>query len=227
MTSENGWDTTTTRLQLTTALDDVLNPGKEGQAWILLWDMASIHSSQATLAAMKAKFPHIVLCFIPPHSTSYLQPCDVAVFRSFESCIQEQASATLARSILDGSFDDVVMNRAWRRQSSAEWRAGRRRLRAHCDNDFRGVVGESAALHAPDDLFAKHIAPEPAEADPRVWAMAEESDDDEDGTPPHADADEPELIDMPPAPASAPPMSNLSHCTWKTALDGVDADKRV
>ena len=30
--------------------------------------------------------------------------------------------------------------------------------------------------------------------------MAEESDDDEDGTPPHADADEPELIDVPPAP---------------------------
>ena len=35
--------------------------------------------------------------------------------------------------------------------------------------------------------------------------MAEESDDDD-------DADEPELIDMLPAPASAPPMSNLERC---------------
>ena len=45
-----------------------------------------------------------------------------------------------------------------------------------------------------------------------MWAMAEESDDDGDGPPPHADADEPELIDMPPAPASAPRMSNLERC---------------
>ena len=42
--------------------------------------------------------------------------------------------------------------------------------------------------------------------------MAEGTDDDEDGAPPHADADEPELIDMPPAPASAPPMFNLERC---------------
>ena len=62
-----------------------MNPGKQGQAWILLWDMA--------LAATRATFPHVVLCFIPPRSTSYLQPCDVAVFRSFKSCVQAQASA--------------------------------------------------------------------------------------------------------------------------------------
>ena len=93
----------------------------EGQSWILLWNMASIHASEATLTAMRATFPHVVLCFLPPQSTSYLQPCDVAVFRSFKSCIQAQASTTLARSVLDGSFDGLAMNKAWRRQSSAEW----------------------------------------------------------------------------------------------------------
>ena len=36
VTSETGWANTTTLLQLTTALDDVRNPGKQGQAWILL-----------------------------------------------------------------------------------------------------------------------------------------------------------------------------------------------
>ena len=34
VTSENGWATTTTILQLAATLDDVLNPGKEGQSWI-------------------------------------------------------------------------------------------------------------------------------------------------------------------------------------------------
>ena len=43
--------------------------------------------------------PHVVLCFIPPRSTSYLQPCDVAVFRSFQELHPgKQASTTLARS---------------------------------------------------------------------------------------------------------------------------------
>ena len=89
VTSENGWATTTTPLQLTATLDIVLNPSREGQAWILLWDTASIHASEATVTAMRAAFPLVVLCFIPPRSTSYLQPCDVAVFCSFMSCIQD------------------------------------------------------------------------------------------------------------------------------------------
>ena len=69
----DGWATTTTILQLAAILDDMLNPIKEGQSWILLWDTASIHASEATMTAMKEKF------------TSYLQPFDVAVFRSFKS----------------------------------------------------------------------------------------------------------------------------------------------
>ena len=52
---------------------------------------------------------------------------------------------------------------------------GRGRLvDAHSDGDFRIAVTEAAALHARDDLFAKHITPEPAEEASRVWAMAEE-----------------------------------------------------
>ena len=86
--SENGWATTTTILQLAATLDNVLNPSREELAWILLWDMASIHATEATVAAMKATLPHVVLCFVAPRSTSFLQPCDVAVFRSFKSCIQ-------------------------------------------------------------------------------------------------------------------------------------------
>ena len=60
--------------------------------------MASIHASADTLAAMRATFIHVVLCFIPPHITSCLQPCDVAIFRSFRSSTQAQASTTLCPS---------------------------------------------------------------------------------------------------------------------------------
>ena len=182
-----------------------------------------MHASEATLAAMKAAFPHVVLCFLPPRSTSYLKPCDVAVFRSFKSCVQAQASATLARSVLDGSFEGLAMNKAWRRQSSAEWAAravtdlcdenkawttGWHRLRAGSNAECREAVAEASALHAHDELFSKHIEPEPAPEEPVEWAMAEASDDEDDAPMPDAPP-EPELIDMPPAPASAPPMSNL------------------
>ena len=63
----------------------------------------------------------------------------------------------------------------------------------------------AAALHSRDELFSKHIEPEPAPEDPVDWATAEASDDED-------DAPTPDLIDMPPAPASARPMSNLERC---------------
>ena len=144
----------------------------------------------------------------------------MAVFRSFKSCIQTQASATLARSVLNGSFAGLAMNKAWRRQSSAErasraatdlceknqvWNTGWRQLRAQSDAE------EAAALHSRDDLFSRHIEPDPAPEDFVDWAMAEASDDEDDAPMPDAPP-EPELIDMPPAPASAPPMSNLERC---------------
>ena len=72
--------------------------------------------------------------------------------------------------------------------------------------EFREAVAGAAALHARDELFSKHIEPEPAPEDPVDWAMAEATDDEDDAPP------EPELIDMPPAPASAPRMSNLDRC---------------
>ena len=47
--------------------------------------------------------------------------------------------------------------------------------------------------------------PQLQEPEPVDWAMEEASDDED-------DAPMPELIDMPPAPASAPRMSNLERC---------------
>ena len=64
------------------------------------------------------------------------------------------------------------------------------------------------AQSCTDWLFSKHIEPEPAPEDPVEWAMAEATVDEDDAPMPDAPP-EPELIDMPPAPASAPRMSNL------------------
>ena len=185
---------------------------------------------RGTLTAMRESFPHVVLCFLPPQSTSYLQPCDVAVFRSFKSCIQAQASATLARSVLDGSFNELVMNKPWRRQSSAEWASraiadilakdkvwstGWRQLRADSNDEFDAAVAHATELHAEGELFARHIEPEPAPEDPVEWAMAEPSDGEDDAPMPDAPPDappEPEIIDMPPARPSARRMTNLERC---------------
>ena len=49
VTSENGWASARSLLQLAATVDDVLKPSKEGQARILLWDMAHIHASEATM----------------------------------------------------------------------------------------------------------------------------------------------------------------------------------
>ena len=91
---------------------------------ILLWGMASIHPSEATLTAMMATLPHVVLASLPPRK--HVVPAAPATWPSsagFKSCIQAQASANLACSVFDGSFDELIMNKAWRRQSSAEWAA--------------------------------------------------------------------------------------------------------
>ena len=94
-----------------------------------------------------------------------------------------------------------------REQGLDNWVAS---LRADSDAHFKEAVAEAAALHAHDELFSKHIEPEPAPEDPVDWAMAEASDDEDDALIRDAQP-EPEIIDMPPAPASALPMSN-----WET-----------
>ena len=66
------------------------------------------------------------------------------------------------------------------------WTTGCRRLRAHSDGDFRDAVTEAAARHSRDDLFSKHIEPEPAPEDSVEWAMAEASDGEDDAPMPGA-----------------------------------------
>ena len=72
-----------------------------------------------------------------------------------------------------------------------------------------------AEAHSRDDLFAKHIEPEPAPEDPMEWAMAEASDDEDNAPMPDAPP-EPEITDMRQVPASGPPsLAQAPECVEK------------
>ena len=150
VTSENGWATTTTILQLAAALDNLLNPGREGQSWILLtWP-----ASTPARSPWPPCGPHSLTSCSRSSRHKARRTYSPATWPSpqLKSCIQAQASTTLARSILDGSSDGLAMNKAWRRQSSAEWASravadlceknlawstGWHRLRAGSNAEFR------------------------------------------------------------------------------------------
>ena len=95
-------------------------------------------------------------------------------------------------------------------------------MRAQSDAEFREAVEEANELHVTADVFARQIEPEPAPEDQVDWTMAEASDDEDDAPM--------ELIDMQPAPASAPLMSRLERCIALrlvcVALDRVDASPK-
>ena len=77
------------------------------------------------------------------------------------------------------------------------------------DDDFRETVAKAKELHATGDLFAKQIEPEPAPE--TLWnAPWRKSRTTKTTCPCLTRQHRLELIDMPPALASAPPMSNVA-----------------
>ena len=156
VTSVNGWATTTTLLQLTSALDDVMNLGKEVQSWILLWDMASIHASEGTVTAMRRS---LTSCCASSRRTARrtYSPATWPSSGTFKSCIRTQASTTLARSVVDGPFDDFAMRQSteWASRAVTDFdenkarTTGWRPLRARSDGDFREAVCESNQTRSP------------------------------------------------------------------------------
>ena len=90
---------------------------------------------------------------------------------------------------------------------------------ASIDADFHEAVEEANELHATGAMSTRQIEPEPAPDDPADWALAEASDDEDDAPLPDAPL-EPELMDMPPAPASAPRMSGLERCIALRLVNG-------
>ena len=56
--------------------------------WLLLWDVYSSHRSQPLFEYLKAKYPNLIILFVPANCTPVLQPLDVlfnATWKSFIS----------------------------------------------------------------------------------------------------------------------------------------------
>ena len=110
--TENHWQTVSSLEDFMVFLDLKLNPGEERKDWIFVLDLASIHRA----AEFRAKVPkHIHIVYIPAQSTSYCQPCDVAMFRTWKSVLAAAANESFAESVVDGqniktTFDFSLMH---------------------------------------------------------------------------------------------------------------------
>ena len=93
-------------------LDLKLNPAEERKDWMFVLDLASIHRA----AEFRAKVPnHIHIVYIPAQSTSYCQPCDVAILKPWKSVLADAAGESLAESVVTGqniktAFDFSLMH---------------------------------------------------------------------------------------------------------------------
>ena len=132
-------------LQLTATLDDVLTPSKEGQGWILLWDMASSLTS----------------CCASSRGTAR-RTCSPETWPSSAS---SRAASKRRRAPLLPAPSSTA-----RSTKKQVWSTGWRQFQARSDDDVREAAERANELHASGDLYAKQIEPEPAE-----WTMAEAS----------------------------------------------------
>ena len=158
-----------------------MNPGKEGQAWILLWDMVSIHASEATLAAMKAMFPYVVLDPAAQHVVlaalryGSLFAASRAAFRRkrprrWPALCSTARSTTWSRT--EHGDDSLLPNGQLSQSRTSATKTRRGRLvgvvGAHTAPNSAGPLEWAHELHATGALFAKHITSEPAPDQPRL-----------------------------------------------------------
>ena len=103
--SHNHWASTETLRQLFSQREGMVNEHTPGQDFALLMDMALIHISAETKQMLQEEFGHIRVIMIPPHTTSFLQPCDVGLMRPFKSTIRRTACENYARAIYNNTDD--------------------------------------------------------------------------------------------------------------------------
>ena len=103
--SHNHWASTETLRQLFSKMEGMVNEHTPGQDFAVLMDMAPIHISAETKQMLQEEFGHICVIMIPPHTTSFLQPCDVGLMRPFKSKIRRTACENYARAIYNNTDD--------------------------------------------------------------------------------------------------------------------------
>ena len=86
-------------------MEAMVNEHTPGQDFAVLMDVAPIHISAETKQMLQEEFGHIRVIMIPPHTTSFLQPCDVGLMRPFKSTIRRTACENYARAIHNNTDD--------------------------------------------------------------------------------------------------------------------------
>ena len=90
--------------------------------WLLVWDLASVHTSDATRRRIKDELPHIAVTYVAGNATSYSQPLDTTLMRPFKAALSKIATSTMARLLLDdASAKDLDLNVAFKRASIGPW----------------------------------------------------------------------------------------------------------
>ena len=96
--SHNHWASTETLRQLFSKMEGMVNEHTPGQDFAVLMDMAPRHISAETKQMLQEEFGHIRVIMIPPHTTSFLQPCDVELMRPNKRTIRRTACEIYARA---------------------------------------------------------------------------------------------------------------------------------
>jgi transposase len=100
--SDNHWQTTETLVAFVKAIDAHMQAGLvEELPWLLLIDVCSVRTSDATRGRIRDEVPFCKLAFVPPRSTGFNQPLDRSVMRGLKRSMARVAGAHYAQQILE------------------------------------------------------------------------------------------------------------------------------
>ena len=81
------------------SLDKFMNPHNEQVPWLLLWDLASVHTSADVRGELKSQFAWAKFTYVPGNATAYCQPLDKVIFRPFKAALFRAATMALAKQV--------------------------------------------------------------------------------------------------------------------------------
>ena len=81
--------------------EHILSSGVDtNQYWVAYIDCWNIHKSKALLDWARAKYPHLLILFVPAGCTGKFQPADLILQRVFKHIICREFNALLASNLL-------------------------------------------------------------------------------------------------------------------------------
>ena len=109
--SANHWQTTDTLLTFIKDVDSFMQCGyADPEPWLLILDVATIHTSQETRRRLREEVPMVHLVYVPGRTTSFNQPLDRAVMRGFKVAMANMVAAHFASLVLDGLRKDEELS---------------------------------------------------------------------------------------------------------------------